>query len=63
MIYIYHYYSVHQVCDGSINHIDGIAKITFPVESMEDYRKLKVLIDGKNHEKLTIVSLNLLKVV
>lgn len=59
--YIYHY-STQRYTSSKMEHIDGILTLSYKIESMEDYRHIKKMIDPKNYKDLVIVSLSFLKV-
>lgn len=60
----YHYYATKHTNDQSVLHVDGIVKLQSPVQTMDDYRRLKALIandpDIGGEARLIICSLTLL---
>jgi len=56
--FIYHYNAQYQTMPGRFNCIDGIAKLESPIKTMDDYQRLKQIIDPENHEILQITNLS-----
>ncbi|MCK5611594.1 hypothetical protein KAR91_57515, partial [Candidatus Pacearchaeota archaeon] len=56
--FIYHYCAQYQDVVGATSFIDGIAQLEERITCMDDYRKIKPLIDSKHKDKLTILSLS-----
>ena len=59
-MFTYHYCAEYQNEYGSISRIDGVAILGEKVKTMEEYRKLKILIEPEHAHKLTISSLSLI---
>ena len=56
--FVYHYCAQYQTDGGSTNYIDGIAQLEERITCMDDYRKIKPLIEPVYHDKLCIMSLS-----
>lgn len=53
----YHYCAKWPTGPGQELFVDGIVGLSNPVQTMEDYRALKKIVDPENAGKITIVSL------
>jgi hypothetical protein len=64
MKYIYHYHLSYQMAKRiGVADIDGIATLENEILTMEDYQEFKKKAEPEHHEKTTIRSLTLLKVL
>lgn len=64
-MFIYHYHAIKQIQIGAMANMDGIAILTEPIVTMDDYQELKSAIakDAKIDDVtgITICSLTLLQ--
>ena len=58
--FVYHYCCHYQQSVSQIAYIDGVAQMEKQIKCMEDYVKLKQLIDAENATKMVIDSLSFL---
>lgn len=61
--FVYHFCAEQQLSPGSVDMIDGIARLSHPVVSKEDYDALKVQISkitNKMTSAMVVTSLSLL---
>lgn len=58
--FVYHYCAKYERTAGKITYIDGIAQLEKRIVCMDDYERLKKIINEENCDIMTIVSLEFL---
>lgn len=58
--FVYHYCAMYQKAPGELFHIDGVAQMENRITCMDDYAKLKELVDPDWGGGITLISLSFL---